>query len=140
MRANVPAEKNRDAADAAIDPKIKVPFDFLEWSMKNDLKVKRSSAHVFADIGLPHQKKLPIKAPIVAAIGNSIRAQMLTQVAAGERMGVKQPAVCRLLNGKFANFSLERLLGCLLALGNDVTIDVRPTNDDCAPCRVKLAL
>jgi predicted XRE-type DNA-binding protein len=117
-----------------------VPFDFLEWSMKNDLKVKRSSAHVFADIGLPHHKKLPIKAPIVAAIGNSIRAQMLTQVAAGERMGARQPDVCRLLNGGFEKFSLERLLGYLLALGNDVTIDVRPTNDDCAPCRIKLAL
>jgi hypothetical protein len=28
----------------------------------------------------------------------------------------------------------------LLALGNDVTIGVRPTNDDCAPCDIKLAL
>jgi predicted XRE-type DNA-binding protein len=107
--------------------------------MKNDLKVKRSNGNIFADLGLPDAEKLRIKAQIVAAIGNQIRHQGLTQMAAAERMGVKQPDVSKLMDGRFEGFSMERLLGFLLALGNDVTIGVEPANENHAPC-LRLAL
>jgi predicted XRE-type DNA-binding protein len=40
-------------------------------------------------------------------------------------MGVDQPKVCALLNGRLANFSNERLMRLLTALGQDVEITVR---------------
>ncbi|WP_316232718.1 helix-turn-helix transcriptional regulator [Bradyrhizobium sp. SZCCHNPS2010] len=101
--------------------------------MKNDMTVKRSSGNIFADIGLPNAENHLVKAQIVVAVGNLIRSQNLTQAAAAEKMGLKQPDVSKLLDGRFEGFSLERLIGFLLALGNDVTIEFGPSNDNNAP-------
>ena len=40
-------------------------------------------------------------------------------------MGIGQPKVCTLLNGRLANFSSERLMRLLTALGQDVEILVK---------------
>lgn len=113
--------------------------------MKNDMTVRKSRGNVFADIGLPDAENHLVKAQIVVAIANQIRNQKLTQAAAAQIIGLKQPDVSKLLDGRFEGFSLERLIGFLLALGNDVTIDVGPTNDNFAPTgpargHLKLAL
>ena len=109
--------------------------------MKNDMTVKRSSGNIFADLGLQDADKLQLKAQIVLAIGNQIRDRGLTQAAAAMRIGLKQPDVSKLLDGRFEGFSLERLLGFLLALGNNVTIGIdAAANENNAPGRLKLAL
>ena len=54
-----------------------------------------------------------------------IKRQRLTQVAAAALMGIDQPKVSALLNGRLANFSSERLMRLLTALGQDVEITVR---------------
>jgi len=41
-------------------------------------------------------------------------------------MGIDQPKVSALLNGRLGNFSSERLMRLLTALGQDVKITVRP--------------
>src|ERR1043165_267761 len=102
-------------------------------AMKNDIPVKRSSGNIFADIGLPNAEDHLVKAQIVVAIGNLIRNQKLTQTAAAKKIGLKQPDVSRLLDGRFEGFSLERLIALLLALGSDVTIEVGRSNDGAAP-------
>ena len=53
----------------------------------------------------------------------------LTQQAAAEKMGVSQPDVSNLLRGRFEGFSLERLLGFVVALGSDVEIKVKRRRD-----------
>jgi predicted XRE-type DNA-binding protein len=40
-------------------------------------------------------------------------------------MGIDQPKVSALLNGRLSNFSSERLMRLLTALGHDVDITVR---------------
>jgi predicted XRE-type DNA-binding protein len=109
-------------------------------AMKKNLPVKRGSGNIFADIGLPDAEKHLVKAQIVVAIGNLIRNQDLTQAAAARKMGLKQPDVSKLLDGRLEGFSLERLIGFLLALGNDVTIEFGPTNDNVATGRGRLRL
>ena len=101
--------------------------------MKNDMTVKKSSGNIFADIGLPNAEDHLVKAQIVVTIGNLIRNQKLTQRAAAEKIGLKQPDVSRLLDGRFEGFSLERLIALLLALGSDVTIEVGPSNANNSP-------
>jgi predicted XRE-type DNA-binding protein len=48
--------------------------------------------------------------------------QQLTQSAAARRLGVEQPDVSKMLRGHFRQFSVERLMRFLVALGHDVEI------------------
>jgi len=65
------------------------------------------------------------KAQLASHIRQIIKRRRLTQVTAATLMGVDQPKVSALLNGRLANFSSERLMRLLTALGQDVDILVR---------------
>ena len=67
-----------------------------------------------------------IKAQLVYKISRIMKDRRLTQVAAAKIFGVKQPDVSKMLRGDFRQFSVERLLNFLVALGHDVEIVVRP--------------
>ena len=56
----------------------------------------------------------------------ALKARGLKQVAAAKLFGVKQPDISNTLRGDFRQFSVERLLRFLVALGQDVEIVVRP--------------
>jgi predicted XRE-type DNA-binding protein len=49
---------------------------------------------------------------------------------AGEILGIRQPHVSLLMRGQSGNFSVERLMEFLNALGQDVEITVRPTRKE----------
>ena len=89
------------------------------------MKIERGSNNVFADLGLPDAKTHLLKADLVARIDNVIRERGLKQVEAAQLLGLSQPDVSRLLRGNFRDFSVERLLRLLTALGRDVEIVVR---------------
>ena len=84
------------------------------------------SGNVFADIGLPNAEEHLIRAQLVYKISRIMKDRRLTQVAAAKIFGVKQPDVSKMLRGDFRQFSVERLLNFLVALGHDVEIVVRP--------------
>jgi predicted XRE-type DNA-binding protein len=67
-----------------------------------------------------------LKAQLVRKIDALLKERGLKQVQAAELFGVKQPDVSKLLHGDFRQFSLERLLRFLVALGQDVEIVVKP--------------
>ena len=73
---------------------------------------------------------LLLKAQIVTVIGNLIEEQGLTQTAAAKKMGLKQPDVSRLLDGRTDRFSLDRLMGLLVKLGQKVTIKTEPATEN----------
>ncbi len=54
-----------------------------------------------------------------------IRRRRLTEVAAAARIGIDQPKVSAVLNGRYSDFSSERLMRLLTALGQDVEITAR---------------
>ena len=90
-----------------------------------DIPVTESSGNVFADMGLPEAEEELTKAQLASHVRQAIKRRRLTQVAAAALMGVDQPKVSALLNGRLANFSSERLMRLLTALGQDVDITVR---------------
>jgi predicted XRE-type DNA-binding protein len=94
--------------------------------MKKKLGYEPSSGNVFADIGLPNAQEHLVKAQLVYKIDGLMRARGLKQVAAAKLFGVKQPDVSKMLRGDFRQFSVERLLRFLVALGQDVEIVVKP--------------
>ena len=83
--------------------------------------------NVFADIGLPNADEHLIKAQLVYKIDRLMKARKLRQVDAAKLFGVKQPDVSNMLRGDFRQFSVERLLRFLVALGQDVEIVVKPS-------------
>ena len=89
-------------------------------------KVTKSSGNVYADLGIKSADEHALKAELVRQIAATLHDKGLTQTEAAERLGVTQPDVSKMLNGHFRQFSVERLLRFLVALGQDVEIVVRP--------------
>jgi predicted XRE-type DNA-binding protein len=90
-----------------------------------EIPVTASSGNVFADMGLPEPDEELTKAQLVSHLRQVIKRRHLTQLAAAEIMGIDQPKVSALINGHLANFSSERLMRFLTALGQDVDITVK---------------
>lgn len=89
------------------------------------VQIERGSANVFADLGRADAETHLLKAELVTQIDEIVRARRLTQARAAEMLGLSQPDVSRLLRGHFRDFSVERLLRLLMALGRDVDIVIR---------------
>ena len=92
---------------------------------RNEIPVVPSTGNVFADLGLAEPEEELTKAQLASHIRQVIKRRGLTQVAAAALMGIDQPKVSALLNGRLANFSSERLMKMLTALGQDVEIVVK---------------
>lgn len=84
------------------------------------------SGNVFKDLGVPNADEHLVKAQLVFKIDGIMKGRRLTQVQAAALFGVRQPDVSMMLRGEFRQFSVERLLRFLVALGQDVEIVVRP--------------
>lgn len=89
------------------------------------IPVKASSGNVFSDLGFAEPEEELTKAQLVSHIRQVIKRRRLTQALAAKLMGIDQPKVSALLNGRLANFSSERLMRLLTALGQDVEIMVK---------------
>ena len=89
------------------------------------IPVARGSGNVFADLGFAQPEEELTKAKLASLIRQVIERKHLTQSGAGAVMGVDQPKVSALLNGRLGNFSSERLMRFLTALGQDVKITVK---------------
>lgn len=97
-----------------------------------------SSGNVFTDLNLPHADDLLAKAELAAKIIAEIQRRRLTQSQAAGILGIDQPKVSALKQGKLSGFSIERLLRLLLVLGRDIeiTVKVRPRSRSAARLRV----
>jgi len=98
----------------------------------------KSSGNVFADLGLPHADDLLAKAELASKIIEEIQRRRLTQIKAAEVLGIDQPKISALKQGRLSGFSIERLIRFLLLLGRDVEIAVkdRPRSRPVARLRV----
>ncbi len=90
-----------------------------------DTKIERGSGNIFKDLGYPDAEAHQLKAELVTRIDGIIRQRGLKQVEAARLLGLSQPDVSRLLRGDFREYSIERLLRLLMALGRDVEIVIR---------------
>ena len=97
---------------------------------KPKITVEEGSGNVFADLGLPNPERELLKARLTLQIYRLIKQRGLTQTEAGEILGIKQPHVSALMRNRAGNFSAERLMEFLAALGQDVEITVRPTRKE----------
>jgi len=76
----------------------------------------------------PDGGRIKIKIGLAWHIIAAVERLGLTQREAGQRMGIRQPKVSRLLQGHVSDLSERKLMECLSRLGYDIVIDVRPSS------------
>jgi len=108
--------------------------------MSDDLKIHDSSGNVFADLEARDAEERLAKAELARLIRHEIRSRQLTQDAAAELLGMKQPDVSDLVRGKLTRFSLSRLERLLNALGLEIRIQVGPKPADKAQAGISVEL
>ena len=97
----------------------------IKPAVGGEVAIERGGGNVFADLGHADADAHLLKAGLVARIEEIIRRRKLTQARAAAMLGLSQPDVSRLLRGNFRDYSMERLLRLLTALGQDVEITIR---------------
>jgi predicted XRE-type DNA-binding protein len=73
-------------------------------------------------------------------IQNILEERRLTQASAARILGVGQPKVSALINGRLEGFSVERLMTFLTLLGRDVQITVGRKRSAGPSGRIRVAL
>ncbi|MFZ4702272.1 MAG: helix-turn-helix domain-containing protein, partial [Candidatus Methylumidiphilus sp.] len=89
-----------------------------------EIPVRASSGNLFADLGRPDAEEALARVRLAQQIAEIIERQTLSQAEAAELMGLDQPKVSALVRGRLSGFSTDRLLRCLMLLGQDVDIVV----------------
>lgn len=105
----------------------------------SDRDYTASIGNVFADLGLPKPDDLLAKGRLAAKIIEEIQRRRLTQSQAAALLGIDEPKISALKQGKLSGFSIERLLRFLLLLGRDVDITVKGRTKSNSVARLRVA-
>jgi len=89
-------------------------------------EIHEGSGNIYADLGFADAGSMLIKAHLASKIATIIKRRKLTQVQAAGLFGMPQPKVSAMLRGHFRGISEEKMMRCLVALGQDVQIVVKP--------------
>ena len=93
-----------------------------------DVSVTTGSENVFEDLGFENADEMMAEALLSHQIYKILKRRKLSQRQAAQLLGIAEPDVNKLMNGKFTGFSIRRLSQILNRLGRDVEIVVkRPT-------------
>jgi predicted XRE-type DNA-binding protein len=87
-----------------------------------DIEYEYGSGNVFADFGLSRPEQRDVKADLAILIRNRIKSMKLTQKQAAERMGIDQPKISKITRGILSDFTIDRLMSYLVALGYKIEI------------------
>ena len=97
------------------------------------------NCNVFAISRLPNAEEHLIKAQLVYKIETVMKERKLKQAKAARLFGIKQPDISKMLRGDFQQFSVDRLLRFLVALGQDVEIIIKPNPNSRQPAQLRVA-
>jgi predicted XRE-type DNA-binding protein len=98
--------------------------------------VTASDGNVFADLGLSRPEERLAKSRLAMVLLRSIREIGLTQTAAAKRLGVTQPKLSNILNGRLDGISEAYIAECLRKLGHDVDYRIGRRHEGMGRARV----
>ena len=90
-------------------------------------KFERGSGNIYKDLGYKKPDEMLIKAELAVKIKKVIESLKLTQLEAAKIMGISQDKVSNLLRGNFSRLSEKKLMDCLVSLGYDIKISIKPS-------------
>lgn len=93
-------------------------------------EVVESSGNLYADLNYKNPEEMQAKAELAREIYLIIKKKKLTQKKTAALLGLTQPKVSNLINGRLSGFSTERLMRFLNILEYDVNIVVKPKPKD----------
>jgi predicted XRE-type DNA-binding protein len=88
--------------------------------------VTHGTTNVFHDLGYPDAAERQVKTRLALAVNDLLKERKLKQREIAPLLGIPQPKVSALVNYKLDQFSVEKLMGFLTALNQDVEIMIRP--------------
>ena len=83
-----------------------------------------SSGNIFEDMGFANAEERLAKAKLAAIINKIIEERGLNQKQAAKILGINQPKVSALKNGRLKGFSIERLFSFLETLDQHIEITI----------------
>jgi predicted XRE-type DNA-binding protein len=104
------------------------------------VEVEEGSGNVFVDLGFPDAGERKTQVLLAIQIQQILEERRLTQASAARILGVSQPKVSALVNGRLEGFSVERLMTFLTSLGRDVQITVGRKRSAGSSGRIRVAL
>src|SRR5579883_2999613 len=92
--------------------------------VKKKFDVEQSSGNVFKDIGFADDEadSLLVRADLMSALHEHIKASGLSQRQMAKVMGVQQPRIAEIMSMKFQLFTSDLLVKLLSRLGKKVTV------------------
>lgn len=90
--------------------------------MNKSSKFEKSTGNVFEDLELPDAKERLFKAEIAESIHDIIKDRGLDQKSAAAILGIDQPKISALVNGRLSGFTIDRLFRFLLALNLNIEV------------------
>ena len=90
--------------------------------MKKDYTI--GSGNIFKDLGFEHPEDELAKVRLASIINEIIEERGFTQDSAGKILGVNQPKISALKNGRLKGFSIERLFSFLEKLDQHIEITI----------------
>lgn len=108
--------------------------------MSERAKYTVGSGNVFKDLGFERPEEELAKSDLAIQINKIINQKGWKQKQAASILGIDQPKVSALKNGRLGGFSLERLLSFLRTLDQDIDIVIRPKIEDIAHIQVAEAI
>lgn len=95
----------------------------------SNLNYELSSGNVYADLGNEDSAEMQIKAKAVRMLASLIADSGMTQNEVADVLGIDQPKISRILRGHFRGLSLEKIMGYIITLGNDIEITVHKKHE-----------
>jgi len=95
--------------------------------MKEKEPVISSSGNVFADLGfeVEEAENLRVRAELMIALKTYIKDKGWTQQEAARHLGVPQPRVSEIFQGRIGLFTVDRLINLLAHVGQQVSVQVK---------------
>jgi predicted XRE-type DNA-binding protein len=90
----------------------------------SEIKFKKSSGNIFADLGLEDAEELFTRAQIGFCVFKLLESRKLKQREISTILGIAQSDVSHLMNGHFSRFTIDKLLEFLKRLDQKVIIQV----------------
>jgi predicted XRE-type DNA-binding protein len=109
-------------------------------SSEEEIEFTVGSGNVYADIGLQNPEEIAAKAKLAMLITDIIKTNKLTQLQAANLMNIDQPKVSKITRGLLSEFTLERLMRFIVALGFDIEIKPKPHKVKTLPPAIRVSL
>ncbi len=90
------------------------------------IHIHEGSTNVYADLDRTDADEMLVKAQLATKIAALMKRRRMTQMQAATVFTMPQPKVSAMLRGQFRGISEDKMMRCLIALGQNVQIVVKP--------------